>query len=277
MPVMAICYDFDRTLSPENMQAQGYIQALGYDVEDFWREADALARENEMDGNLAYMYVMAKNAAEKHLSREALMEYGGKVKLYAGADEWFGRIKSYGLTRGVAVEHYIVSSGLKEMIEGTLPARRGDFKKIYAGSFCYDKSGVAVWPAQAVNYTNKTQFLFRIEKGVLDVNDGRVNDYFPPEKLRVPFENMVYIGDSDTDVPCMKLVSSRGGHAIGVYDPHTGNRKKVDKLLEENRIDCAAAADYTENSPLDGLVKRIIDGIAARYAFEKQKSACLKS
>ena len=171
-PVLAICYDFDKTLSPDDMQAQGYIQSVGYDVGEFWTESNGLASQNDMDQNLAYMLLMKKKAAGKLVfTRENLENYGAKVSLFPGVEDWFERIRTYGAEHGVIVEHYIISSGLKEMIEGTSVAKNGAFKRIYASSFYYDSDGVAEWPAQVVNYTNKTQFLFRIEKGVLDIND----------------------------------------------------------------------------------------------------------
>lgn len=170
----------------------------------------------------------------------------------------------------VIVEHYIISSGLKEMIEGTSIAKNGAFEKIYASSFYYNERGVAVWPAQVINYTSKTQFLFRIEKGTLDINDSAVNEYFPPDQMRVPFRNIVYIGDSDTDIPCMKLVNSSGGHSIGVYNPDTKDKKKVLKMIRDNRIKHFAPADYSENGELDQLVKAIIDKTAAYEVLESQ-------
>lgn len=269
-PVLAICYDFDKTLSPDDMQAQGYIQSVGYDVAQFWQEANALATENDMDANLAYMYKMVQEA-EGHLvlTRQALEEYGAQVQLFPGVDGWFRRMQELGKEQGVIVEHYIISSGLKEMIEGTAMAKRHEFEKIYASSFYYNERNLAKWPAQAVNFTNKTQFLFRISKGVLDINDPGVNDSFPPDKIRVPFRNMVYIGDSDTDIPCMKLVTSYGGHAIGVYNPETGDRTKVDRLLREGRIRYCAPADYRENSPLDRLLRQIIQKTAANEQLEE--------
>ena len=269
-PVLAICYDFDKTLSPDDMQAQGYIQSVGYKVEAFWEESNAVARANDMDSNLAYMYKMVKEAEGNFVfTRRALEEYGARVKLFDGVDTWFDRIRAYGESRGVIVEHYIISSGLREMIEGTSIARRGVFERIYACSFYFNERGVAVWPAQAVNYTNKTQFLFRIEKGVLDPNDPSVNDYIPPEQMRVPFRNMVYIGDSDTDIPCMKLVTTYVGHAIGVYDPATEDRRKVHKMMRDRRIRYFAPADYTEGSPIEGLVRAIIDKTAAYEVLEE--------
>ena len=270
-PVLAICYDFDKTLSPDDMQAQGYIQSVGYDIREFWDESDRLARENDMDTNLAYMYKMVEESQGKIVfNRKSLAEYGSKVKLFPGVDTWFERIKEYGERYGVEVEHYIISSGLKEMIEGTSIAKKGVFKKIYASSFYFDARGVARWPAQVVNYTSKTQFLFRIEKGVLDINDSGVNDYFAPEHMRVPFRNMVYIGDSDTDIPCMKLVNTYGGHSIGVYNPETQDKSKVYKMMNDNRIRYYASADYSGGQELEQLVKNIIEKTAAYEKLERQ-------
>ena len=268
-PVVAICYDFDKTLSPDDMQAQGYIQSVGYDIPDFWKKSNSLASDNEMDQNLAYMYVMKQEAEGKVLfTKKTLAEYGSNVELFPGVKEWFERIREYGKEKGVIVEHYIISSGLKEMIEGTSVAKAGAFEKIYASSFYYNDSGVAIWPAQVVNYTSKTQFLFRIEKGVLDINDPAVNESFSPEEIRVPFRNMVYIGDSDTDIPCMKLVNSYGGHSIGVYNTETKDKTKVYKMMRDERIKYFAPADYNEGTELDFLVKSIIDRTAANEALE---------
>lgn len=268
-PVLAICYDFDKTLSPDDMQAQGYIQSVGYDVQKFWDESNDLAKANDMDNNLSYMWKMVQESEGRMVfNKEKLAEYGARVKLFDGVEDWFERIRAYGKTRNVIVEHYIISSGLKEMIERTKMARAGAFEKIYASSFYFNDRGVAKWPAQVINYTSKTQFLFRIEKGVLDINDPGVNAYFSPEEIRVPFRNMVYIGDSDTDIPCMKLVNTYGGHSIGVYDPATQNKKKVYKMMHDKRIRYYAPADYTERSELDLLVKAIIDKTAANEILE---------
>ncbi len=275
-PVLAICYDFDKTLSPTDMQAQGYIQSVyDGDVEEFWKETDELAVKHEMDTNLAYMFKMVAEARGRILlNRRSLEEYGSRVVLYPGVKEWFERIRAYGLEKGVIIEHYIISSGLKEMIEGTEVA--GSFEKIYASSFMYDDKGVPIWPAMVVNFTNKTQFLFRIEKGTLDVNDAGVNEYFMPEDYRVPFRNMIYIGDSDTDIPCMKLVNTNGGHSIGVYDRDRQDKTKVHKMLKDNRIRYFAPADYTEGSELDQLVKAIIDRTKANEALESVYYDCCR-
>ena len=182
--------------------------------------------------------------------------------------------ESFGKKQGVIVEHYIISSGLKEMIEGT--AIEKEFEKIYASSFLFDDKEVPIWPAQAVNYTNKTQFLFRIEKGTLDVNDSGVNDSFEPEKIRVPFRNIVYIGDSMTDIPCMKLVNVNGGHSIAVYDNNTLDKTKAFQMLTDNRIKYFTPADYTDGSDLDKLIKAIIVRTASNEALEEKYFACKK-
>ena len=277
-PVLAICYDFDKTLSPDDMQAQGYIQSVyDGDVASFWKESDEMAEKNEMDSNLAYMYKMLRNARGRIvLTRKSLEEYGAKVKLFPGVEEWFERIRQFGIEHGVIVEHYIISSGLKEMIEGTSVAKSGAFEKIYASSFMFDEYDVPIWPAQVVNYTNKTQFLFRIEKGVLDVNDSGVNDYFAPEELRVPFRNIVYIGDSDTDVPCMKLVNVNGGHSIGVYNNDTLDKTKVYKMFQDKRIRYFAPANYEDGSQLDRIVKAIIERTSSNEVLEAICYECKK-
>lgn len=275
MPVLAICYDFDKTLSPDDMQAQGYIQSVGYDVDDFWKESNRLAENNDMDQNLAYMYKMMEKARGKVVfTKTELEKYGSKVRLFPGVEDWFFRIKEYGKKHGVIVEHYIISCGLKEMIDGTSVAKSGAFEKIYASSFYYDSCGVAMWPAQVVNYTNKTQFLFRISKGVLNVNDQGVNDSFAPEEIRVPFRNMVYIGDSDTDVPCMKLINSYGGHSIGVYNAETKDKTKVYKMMRDGRIKYYMPADYSEGTELDSLIKAIIDRTASNEILENIYYRC---
>ena len=273
-PVLAICYDFDKTLSPDDMQAQGYIQSVGYDVAEFWNRTGELATENEMDQNLAYMYMMVREAEGNLVfNRKTLAEYGSHVTLFPGVEDWFSRIRRYGAERGVIVEHYIISSGLREMIEGTRVA--GEFEKIYASSFYFNDRGIAVWPAQVINYTNKTQFLFRISKGVLEVNDTAVNDPVAPEELRVPFRNMVYIGDSDTDIPCMKLVNSNGGHSIGVYNSETKDKTKVHKMLRDRRIKYFVPSDYREGGELDTLLKAIIENTVTREVLENKAEISL--
>ncbi len=270
-PIMAICYDFDKTLSPDDMQTFTLIPSFGVNVGEFWDESDELAKDNRMEMNLAWMYELIKwsNFKGKSLKRDYFRESGAEVKLYEGVDTWFSRINKYAESKGIEVEHYVISSGLREIIEGSVIAE--NFKKIYASSYLYNADGVAIWPAQAVNYTNKTQYLFRISKGFLDEHDERVNDSVPKNERRVPFTNMVYIGDSATDIPCMHLVKERGGYTIGVFDPIKDNRDKVYKLLNDGRLTFYAPADYTEKSAMTKYLKQIIDTVALNEKIKDEQ------
>lgn len=269
-PRMAICYDFDRTLSPDDMQSFTLIPSFGIDKEDFWHGSDSIAKENLMDKNLAWMFELIKYSRfkGKSLRREYFKEIGKEVPLYEGVEGWFEYINEYAARLGIEVEHYIISSGLKEIIEGNPIAKY--IKRIYASSYLYSADGIAEWPAQAVNYTTKTQFIYRIAKGFLEEYDERVNDVLPHSRLRIPYENIVYIGDSATDIPCMRLVRRKGGYSIGVFDPSSGNRKKVYQLFNDDRLDFYAPARYTERSALCSFMKQIIDDIAVK---EKHKAA----
>jgi len=260
MPILALMYDFDRTLSPRDMQEYAFIPTIGMTAEAFWDECNRMMRENNMDQILAYMYVMFKKAKGKFLfTRDTLRALGKDVELFDGVAGWFKRVNDYAEKRGMKAEHYIISSGLKEIIEGTPIAK--NFEQIYAAEYCYDESGEPCWPAMAVNYTSKTQFLFRVNKGVLDVreNDG-LNEFMPEDKRRVPFRNMIYIGDGLTDVPCMKLVRTNGGHSIAVYQD---KKEKVNELLLQGRVDYVLKADYSKGSPLEKAVFAVIDHAAA--------------
>ena len=270
---IALIYDFDGTLAPGNMQEYDFIPAVGKSNKEFWAESNSLADEQDADGILTYMWRMIQEAKSKGLSlrREAFQESGRKVALFDGVKEWFERINRYGEERGIRIWHYINSSGLKEIIEGTEIAH--EFRKIYACSFLYDVDGIAYWPAVAVNYTNKTQFIFKINKGVESVSDSHeVNRYVPENQRPIPFTRMIYVGDGTTDIPCMRLVKNYGGHSIAVYNPRkSGARKEMGALIHDNRVNFVCPADYSEGSEMDTLVKRIIDKISLDEQLEVLK------
>lgn len=270
-PIIAICYDFDKTLSPDDMQSFTLIPSLDMDKESFWAESNTLARENLMDNNLAWMHQLIIKSQErrKPISKEYFNQIGADIPLYKGVDTWFDRVTQYGEKRNIEVQHYIISSGLKEIIEGSQIAKY--FKRIYASSYLYTADGVAEWPAQAVNYTNKTQFIFRIAKGKFDEFDDSVNDSMSDNQLYIPYENIVYIGDSATDIPCMRLVKSKGGYSIGVFDPKSDKRKRVYQLFNDGRINFYAPADYSSRASLYGYIKNIIDCIAANERIKTEK------
>ncbi|MCR5536894.1 MAG: haloacid dehalogenase-like hydrolase, partial [Succinivibrio sp.] len=269
---VAICYDFDRTLTPLEMQAQGFIQSLGLEVRHFWQESDALAKQAEMDNNLAYMYLMIKHHPKGGLRREELEQFGQSIRLFSGLDTWFERLNRYAQSLHLELEHYVISSGIKEMIESTSIASQ--FKRIYANSFYYNEQGLAVWPAQIINFTNKTQFLFRISKGALDLNDDAVNAKL--DTYRIPFSQIIYIGDSQTDVPCMKLLKDYQGYSVGVYEPKHLATSKVKQLLAEGRISFYAEADYQEESALEQIVKGIITKIKANQELNTIAEHCFR-
>ena len=171
-PIVALMYDFDKTLSPKNMQDYGFMDGLGVSASDFWKECTALTKANNMDSILSYMYLMLeKGQGELLLRRDNFQKLGKSVRLFPGVKDWFARVNEYAGRKGLACEHYIISSGLKEIIEGTEIA--GEFKEIYAAEFLYGENKLAKWPAMAVNFTSKTQFLYRVNKGVFDVTDQR--------------------------------------------------------------------------------------------------------
>ena len=260
-PILAMMYDFDKTLSPKDMQEYGFIPGIKMQAADFWEKCSRTMKENNMDAILAYMFVMCQEAKGKMLfTRDTLRALGRDVILFKGVETWFNRINKYAEKNGMQAKHYIISSGLKEIIEGTVIAE--SFEKIYAAEFCYDGHGEPCWPAMAVNFTSKTQFLFRINKGVPEVTDNdALNEYMPEDKRAVPFRNMIYIGDGLTDVPCMKLVKVNGGYSIAVYQ--AGKRNKVKDLIKDQRVNFIEPTDYSENSQLDIIVKDIIRNMAS--------------
>lgn len=262
---MAIAYDFDGTLAPGNMQEYDFIPALNMVSKAFWSSVNSLAQQHEMDQILAYMHMMLEEArkAKVAVRKSDFKQFGANITLFPGVAEWFKRINAYAKSRGVRLEHFIISSGIREMVEGTPICK--EFKKVYASGFMFDHNGVACWPALALNYTTKTQYLFRINKGSLDVHDNSViNTFVPKDQRPVPFENMIFIGDGETDIPCMRLVKDQGGHSIAVYNTNKrGTKKNAAKLIKDGRATLAAPADFQDESTIDSCVKAIIDKVAA--------------
>ena len=264
-PTVALIYDFDGTLSPGNMQEFGFIQAIGQTPDEFWSKSNAVPEGQEVNSILSYMKLMIDEARAKGISltRDSFVSFGKDIALYPGVKEWFSLINEYGRRRGVIVEHYINSSGQTELIEGTPIAK--EFKKIFACSFWYDESGVAVWPAVAVDYTGKTQFLFKIAKGIMDISDNtKVNESQKEDDKPIPFSHMIYLGDGTTDVPCMKIVKMFGGNSIAVYA--RDNKRQQDtarKLLRQDRVNFVCQADYRVGGPVYEVVTTLIDKIKA--------------
>lgn len=263
-PIVAICYDFDKTLSPEDMQNYSLLPKLQCPTRDFWNASNSFAKENGMDKILAYMLHIIKKAKDVNvrIAKEDFQAMGREIKLFKGVDTWFARINQIAQALQVRVEHYIISAGLKEILEGTPIAPY--FTEIYASSFSYDIYGAPNWPCQVVNYTSKTQYLFRINKNCLELDDEEgVNEYVPDEDRRIPFHNFIYIGDSETDIPAMKIVKNGGGVSIGVYNEERGSLDRVRKLLEQDRIDYLLPANYTAKSRLEKVVAGVLERVSA--------------
>ena len=254
-PTIAFMYDFDKTLCDQDMQNYTFIPNLDMSIDQFWEETDKFAKKNYMEGILGYMYYMMHKSKQKGIpfTQEYLRSMGKNVNFYKGVKNWFQRINQYGESLGVNVEHYIISSGLKDIIDGS--AIKDEFKKIFACQYYFDEKGEAVWPKIAINYTQKTQYIFRISKGIYDETDNKKVNEKMSDRV-VAYQNMLYFGDGITDIPCMTFVKKQGGISIALYPK--GKKDKVTNLLLDNRVNYIYSADYQEGSDLDSLVKCIV-------------------
>ena len=265
-PIVAIMYDFDKTLSTTDMQNYDFIPNLGMTPEEFWGETSKFTEENGVERILSYMYVMIKKAREKgiKITREYLRECGKNIQFYPGVSSWFKRINKYAEEKGVIVEHYLVSSGTIEIVEGC--SIFPEFTKAYGCEFYYENDE-PVWPKLAINYTQKTQFFFRIAKGAIDVtNDNSVNE--KSAKLRIPYRNIVYMGDGMTDIACMTLVKKNGGKSIAVYPEK--DYEKVKQIYNDGRLSYYCRADYSAGSKMETMIKLIIDSAAVQDEIERK-------
>lgn len=267
---MAIAYDFDGTLAPGNMQEHQFLPDIGMTPAAFWREVHETSKHHQADEVLVYMNLMLRKAREHDVPvrRDDFKSRGKSIKLFEGVTDWFTRITAYAKLRGVELKHYLISSGNAEIFAGTPIAKR--FEAVFASKYLFDANGVAQWPALAINYTTKTQYLFRINKGVTDISDNAaVNKFVPKAERAVPFENIVFIGDGATDIPCFRLVKEQGGLAVAVYTPnkHRG-RTKAAEYLKDGRVHSIVPAIYSDGSLLDRIIKAQIEEVSARYALD---------
>jgi phosphoserine phosphatase len=268
-PIVAILYDFDSTLSKSDMQNFGFIPALGMTPAEFWGATTKFSEETGCERTLSYLYMMVKLTKEKGIKMDKawLNTMGKNIQFFPGVLTWFKRINDYGKEAGVRVEHYLVSSGNKEIVEGSAIAN--EFKVLYACEFLYDKDGNPTWPKLAINYTQKTQYFFRISKGVYDANDDiGVNEKKPDR--RIPYSNMVYIGDGMTDIPAMIIVKNNGGKSIAVYPE--GQEAKVAGLYEDGRVNYVCPANYSANSEIEKVLKLIIQGVVINESLKTREN-----
>jgi phosphoserine phosphatase len=270
----ALIYDFDGTLARGNVQEHSFLPELGIPTKEFWGRVKELARQHDSDEILTYMWHMLDLARSRGLTvtRHDLETHGRNTPLFAGLGTWFDRINEYGRLHRLGVEHYIISSGNREIIKGS--SISGQFRDIYASKFIFSDSGEAVWPGVGINYTNKTQFLFRINKGVDNIWDNEaVNRWIPLRDRPVPFERMIFFGDGDTDIPAMKMVRHQGGYSIAVFDPaqweDPRSQEKLHKLIAEDRVHFVAPADYREGSQLEVITKGILGRVALDLGYRE--------
>ena len=267
----ALIYDFDGTLARGNLQEVSFLASIDMSKEDFWAEVKARTRDHDADEVLVYMHLMLEKAQKKGLkvTIDELRRHGKQAQLFPGLSDrsWFERINQHAAASGLVLEHYIVSSGIHEMIEGC--AIRNAFRQVFASKFIYI-DGMAAWPGVGINYTTKTQYLYRINKGINNHWDNvSLNSFMPEDKRPIPFDRMIFLGDGVTDVPTMKMLTYMGGHSIGVYDPNRCDPDliKIHRLISDDRVDFVAPANYEEKSQLDIIMKGIIGRIASKYVY----------
>lgn len=270
---IALVYDFDGTLSPQPMQEYTVLPKIGVEPTQFWRRVNREARDTESDPMLVYMrhIIEALEIARVDVKREDLAAMARKIVYFPGVTTWFARMDAYvrKRSRGTAkVSHYLISAGQKEILEGV--SIRKHFKRIYASEYHFNHHGVATFPKFLVTDTLKTQFLFRINKGLEAVTES-INEHMPESQRPIPFHNIIYVGDGLSDVPSMALTKKSGGHAVAVFDARKpGGRASCVKLLDAGRVDFIAEADYTRGSKLSRRVELLLDAIIAGIAYRRE-------
>lgn len=275
---IALVYDFDGTLSPRPMQEYAFLPKIGIDPAQFWKESNAVAKEHKADPLITYMHLLYKKAKEAgvRIDREDLVAQGRDVELFPGVLEWFDAIEDYTKIRaeshGITLRHYLISSGLTEIVEGTPIYHH--FHNVFASEYWFDAYDLP-YPKRVITDTGKTQYLFRINKGVEDLGET-INEHMAEAERPIPFSNMIYFGDGDTDVPSMAVTRKSGGHAIAVHPPKKDRKKCVD-LFKAGRIDFFAPADYRRGSDLFNRTCLLIDRILADIRVEEEMWKVAKS
>lgn len=269
---IALVYDFDGTLSPKPMQEYAFLPKIGIDPAAFWAECGRIAKAERADPLITYMHLMYKKAKEKgvRIDRGDLVAQGASVELYPGVEDWFDAIRDYVAIRsesqGVTLRHYLVSSGLVEIVEGT--SIYPHFHNVFASEYWFEAYDLP-YPKRVITDTGKTQYLFRINKGIEDLSES-INSHMPEDARPIPFSNMIYFGDGDTDVPSMALMRKNGGHAIAVHPPGKSRAKCVD-LFAAGRVDFFAPADYRRGSDLFKRTCLLLDRMLADIRVREEE------
>jgi hypothetical protein len=274
---VAIVYDYDQTLSPNYMQDEVLFPTFGIDAKKFWKGCHSLVANEGYDNELAYMKALLDYLDLDRPTNTELRRLGAKLNFFKGLPEMFEEFKTSLLSpqheaHGIKVEHYIISSGLKALIDGSRLAPY--VRAIFGCEFAEDREGRITFPRRVISHTQKTQFLFRINKGMLDYSQD-VNDHMPPELRPVPFEHMVYVGDGPTDVPCFTVVRQHGGEAIAVYNPDDTSRASFKKCYQlsthADRVRHIAPADFRAGSHLRCLIEQMVTEVADRIVQRRAR------
>jgi 2-hydroxy-3-keto-5-methylthiopentenyl-1-phosphate phosphatase len=274
---IAIVYDFDGTLSPQPMQEYTVLPKLGIKPKDFWSQVDQESAETVSEKMLVYMRVLLEEAHARkvRIGRSDFRGMGKDIEYFPGVEDWFPHINAYVRKKGrgeVRLRHYIVSAGMKEILEGI--SIRKHFRQIYASEYHFNFQGIATFPKLLITDTTKTQYLFRVNKGKEALEES-INEHMPEHERPIPFHNMIYIGDGMTDVPSMALTKKNGGHTIAVYPPRDRHdRDTCVKLMVANRVDFIAPADYRKGSKLAGRIELLLDSIIAGIAYRREAANC---
>ncbi len=276
---IAMIYDFDGTLSPQPMQEYTVLPKIGIQPKVFWKDVNQVARETLSEPMLVYMRLLIEKAEEKkiHIGKSDFADMAKEIKYFPGVESWFGRINNFvnsGAKIKINVEHYIISSGMKEILNGI--SIKNNFKQIYASEYYFNHHGMATFPKLLITGTSKTQFIFRINKGKQRISES-INEYMPKEKRPIPFPNIIYIGDGTTDVPSMTVTKFNGGHTFAVYQKRSSKGAKVCReLLNEGRVHFIAPADYSKDSLLEKRVRLILKTVIADIECQKELFDCRK-
>lgn len=280
---IALVYDFDGTLSPQPMQEYTVLPQLELTPDEFWGEVNNECKELSEEPMLTYMRLLLEKAEEKklHIGRDEFRALGSKVKYFDGVESWFDRINAFVHDHGegeIKVKHYIISAGLKEILEGIKLS--SVFERVFASEYHYNHHHVATFPKLLITDTTKTQFLFRINKGKEDIKES-INSHMPIGERPIPFENIIYIGDGETDIPSMTVTRQQGGNSVAVYKNGRSSKEKrtrdiCKELLNAGRVNFIAPADYSEGKTLEKRVKLLLEAVISRINYERELFNCRK-
>lgn len=271
---IAVVFDFDDTLAPDT--TSGYLRQAGIeDLPRFWKEEVGALYTHGWDPVPAYLYKMieaSRSGRIPPITRESLASWGQQAPLHRGVETLFDRLREAARRANprLHIEFYVISSGLGDVLRATRIAQ--EFTEIWSSEFHYGADGAAVFPRRIVSFTDKTRYLFHVQKGLIGDEDRakpfEVNRKVPRERQRVPFDHMIFVGDGYTDIPCFSLLKQHEGIPIAVYDPHHEERwGNAFRFVAEGRVSNLHSANYSEGSDLSNFLIMAVRSLAERIAL----------